>query len=276
MAKKANKQLPQKTCTAQNYKNKEKTDTFGQLKILNYNCRGLASEARLVEMEAALAKVEWDIIGLSEVKRKGEGLFLRKSGNYFYFFGETPGQKGVGFLFKKEIWNKIQEIKSINERIAVAKMVVGDDAVLTIIQCYAPTAGAEEKAKEDFYARLQETLDAEKEKMVIVMGDLNGKVGINEIEEPCVGKFGLGDRNPEGERIIEFARTNNLKIANTFFWKRAERRWTWISPNGDSKNEIDYCLTDAGLVVKDYSIISKFEFSSDHRLGRCVIKVPHR
>lgn len=70
--------------------------------ILNYNRGGLENEDRLIELEAALIEVKWDIMGLSEVRRKGEGLIQRKSGNYFYYFGETKGQKGVGFLIKKD------------------------------------------------------------------------------------------------------------------------------------------------------------------------------
>lgn len=56
---------------------------------------------------------------LSEVRRKGERLTLRKSGNYFYYFGEIKGQRGVVFLIKKEMWANVVEIKAVTERIAV-------------------------------------------------------------------------------------------------------------------------------------------------------------
>lgn len=41
------------------------------LRIIHYNCRGVASEDRLVELETALTRVKWDIMGISEVKRLG-------------------------------------------------------------------------------------------------------------------------------------------------------------------------------------------------------------
>ena len=37
--------------------------------------------------------------------------------------------------------------------------------------------------------------------------------------------------------LVEFAERQKFKIMNTFFKKRLNRRWTWISPNGATKNE---------------------------------------
>ena len=50
------------------------------------------------------------------------------------------------------------------------------------------------------------------------MGDFNAKVGIgNDVNEICTGKFGSGNRNVRGERLVEFATYKNLRIENTFF-----------------------------------------------------------
>ena len=40
------------------------------------------------------------------------------------------------------------------------------------------------------------------------------------------------------------ATSNKLKIMNTQFQKKAERRWTWRSPDGNSKHAIDEIMTD--------------------------------
>ena len=55
---------------------------------------------------------------------------------------------------------------------------------------------------------------------------------------------------------------------NTFFKKRLHRRWTWISPNGVTKNEIDYILTDKPQTFTDVSVINSFNTGSDHRMIR--------
>lgn len=48
------------------------------------------------------------------------------------------------------------------------------------------------------------------------MGDFNARVGRGE-ELPYAGKYGLGERNDRGSRLIEFCAKNNLVITNTWF-----------------------------------------------------------
>ena len=42
------------------------------LRVATYNVRSLLGDDRLIELEEELEGVEWDIIGLSEVRRQGE------------------------------------------------------------------------------------------------------------------------------------------------------------------------------------------------------------
>ena len=53
---------------------------------------------------------------------------------------------------------------------------------------------------------------------------------------------------------------------NTQFQKKAGRRWTWRSPDGHTKNEIDYIMTDKPSMVTDVSVINFFNIGSDHRM----------
>ena len=56
------------------------------------------------------------------------------------------------------------------------------------------------------------------------------------------GKFGLGIQNEEGQRLIEFCQENALIIANTLFQQHKRRLYTWTSPDGQHRNQIDYIL----------------------------------
>ena len=56
------------------------------------------------------------------------------------------------------------------------------------------------------------------------------------------GKFGLGIRNEAGQRLIEFCQENALVIANTLFQQHKRRLYTWTSPDGQHRNQIDYIL----------------------------------
>ena len=54
--------------------------------------------------------------------------------------------------------------------------------------------------------------------------------------------FGLGVQNEAGQRLIEFCQENALVIANTLFQQHKRRLYTWTSPDGQHRNQIDYIL----------------------------------
>ena len=56
------------------------------------------------------------------------------------------------------------------------------------------------------------------------------------------GKFILGIWNEAGQRLIAFCRENVLVIANTLFQQHKRRLYTWTSPDGQHRNQIDYIL----------------------------------
>ena len=53
---------------------------------------------------------------------------------------------------------------------------------------------------------------------------------------------------------------------NTQFQKKAGRRWTWRSPDGCTKHEIDYIMTDKPSMVTDMTVINRINIGSDHRM----------
>ena len=56
------------------------------------------------------------------------------------------------------------------------------------------------------------------------------------------GKFGLGVQNEAEEKLTEFCQKNALVIANTFFQQHKRRFYTWTSPDGQHRNQMDYIL----------------------------------
>ena len=71
--------------------------------------------------------------------------------------------------------------------------------------------------------------------------DWNAKVGSQETPE-VTGKFGLGAQKKAGQRLIEFCQENALVIGNNLFQQHKRRRYTWTSPDGQHRNQIDYIL----------------------------------
>ena len=114
---------------------------------------------------------------------------------------------------------------------------------ITVIQVYAPTSNAEEAEVERFYEGLQDLLELTPKKDVLfIIGNWNAKVGSQETPE-VTGKFGLGIQNEAGQRLIKFCQENALVITNTLFQQQHKRRlYTWTSPDGQHRNQIDYIL----------------------------------
>ena len=105
--------------------------------------------------------------------------------------------------------------------------------------------------------------------MLVVMGDLNAKVGEDNIRnERVMGKQGLGIRNDNGERFIELCQFNNLVIGGTRFQKKDIYKATWTSPNRRTKNQIDHIAINAKWKssLLDVTACRGEDVGSDHYL----------
>ncbi|XP_072020278.1 craniofacial development protein 2-like [Amphiura filiformis] len=107
-----------------------------------------------------------------------------------------------------------------------------------------------------------------------LMGDLNDKVG--EDNEGCeMGKHGLGVRNDNGERLVDFCNLNNLVITGTIFPHRQIHKQTWVSPDGRTKNQIDHVMVSRQhrISVQDTRAMRGADIYSDHQLLRTKLKI---
>ncbi|GFO10588.1 endonuclease-reverse transcriptase [Plakobranchus ocellatus] len=132
---------------------------------------------------------------------------------------------------------------------------------LKIIQFYVPTTIYDDEDVDIFHEELGNALDDDKSKYNIMMGDFNAKMG----------PFGTGEKNVTGERLINFAEEGNLTITNRLFKKQEKRMWTWESPDGTTRNQIDFIVTSEKNISKDCGVITKINISSDHRMVRARI-----
>ena len=139
---------------------------------------------------------------------------------------------------------------------------------ITVIQVHAVTSNTEEAEVEQFYEDLQDLLELTPQKDVLfIIGDWNAKVGSQ--ETPGVtGRFGLGMRNEAGQRLIEFCQENALVIANTLFQQHKRRLYTWTSPEGQHRNQIDCILCSQRWRSSIQSAKTRpgADYGSDHEL----------
>jgi exonuclease III len=141
---------------------------------------------------------------------------------------------------------------------------------------YAPHNEKEDE-KEQFYQELQETVDGcNKNDIIIVMGDLNAKVGNdNSGYERTMGVHGLGVQNDNGERLCEFCQMNGLVITGTLFPHKDIHKATWVSADGRVKNQIGYLLISGQWrsSVLDSRVQRGADVNSDHYLVRNRIRL---
>ena len=139
---------------------------------------------------------------------------------------------------------------------------------ITVIQVYSPASNAEGAEDEWFHEDLQHLLELTPQKDIIfIIGDWNAKVESQEIPG-VTGKFGLRVKNEAGQKLIEFCQENTPVITNTLFQQHKRRLYTWTSPDGQYRNQIDYILYSQRWrsSIQSAKTRPEADYGSDHEL----------
>ena len=141
-----------------------------------------------------------------------------------------------------------------------------------VIQAHAPTNEAIDEEKDEFYSQLQDSISScSRHDMIIVMGDLNAKVGSSNTHRGKVmGKFGVGIMNDNGERLCDFCSVNGLVITGTIFPHKEIHKLTWRSPDGKTVNQIGHVMVNGRMraSIMDTRVMRGADVYSDHYLLR--------
>lgn len=110
-----------------------------------------------------------------------------------------------------------------------------------------------------------------------LVGDFNAKLGKREEEsEVSIETFSYDQRNERGDTLLNFLQQHNLFAMNSFFTAKRQRKWTWASPDGVTKNEIHYIITNRKATVKNVTVLNRFTTGSDHRMVRAKVTLNTR
>ena len=105
-----------------------------------------------------MARVNTDILGISELKWTGMGEF-NLDGHYIYYCGQESLRKnGVPIVVNKRVQNAVLGCSLKNDRM-ISVCFQGKLFNVMVIQVYAPTSNAEEAEIEWFYEDLQDLLE---------------------------------------------------------------------------------------------------------------------
>lgn len=176
------------------------------LHLCTLNTRTLRTPESLQELELALINIKRDILGISEMRRNGEGR-RRKKGVHYVLQGQNCRPPwSVGFVIKTKLKNRIKEFEGISDRIAVLHMSIPNyKKDWSIVQLYATMEQADKNDLESFYNNLSKIARKYSDNHLVIMGDFNAQVGKRESKEEFImGNFGHGKRSTNGHKLIGF------------------------------------------------------------------------
>ncbi|XP_064107935.1 uncharacterized protein LOC135216493 [Macrobrachium nipponense] len=217
---------------------------MGQLNIGSMTGRGreLAELMRIKRVD--ILCVQETLWKGNRAKELGDGYELIYSG------ANEQGRNGVGVVLSGEMKNAVTEVNRKNDCIMRVKICYGWRGTMNIISAYAPQVGCAEEEMSSFRNEMNEvTQELEKPERIEVVTEFNGHVGNeNDVIERVHGGYGIGERNPEGESLVDFAMSFNMAIVCTFFKKKREHLITYR--NGSRCTQIDYLHHNRSRLVE--------------------------
>ncbi|KAH0999124.1 hypothetical protein HUJ05_005177, partial [Dendroctonus ponderosae] len=211
----------------------------------------LLADQKVTQLETELDKIKWNIEGLSEVRRREESQITLKTGHIFHYRGEEETSNiGVGMIVHKKPLYQI-----------IANLI-------EMKRVFTLTSTSSEKDLDAFHKTINDELEENTNYHTLLISNLNTKLGRKKDEaETSLGTHGFDERNERGSTPQLLPRTLSL-FNNYFFAKRLQRKWTWISSDGNTKNEIDCIITNRKEKVHDVAVLNRLFIGSDHRMIR--------
>ena len=112
------------------------------------------NQGKLEVVKQEMARVNVDILEISELKWTGMGEF-NSDDHYIYYCGQDSLRRnGVAITVNKRSRNAVLGCNLKNDRM-ISVRFPGKPLNITVIQAYAPTSNAEEAEVEQFYEGLQ-------------------------------------------------------------------------------------------------------------------------
>ena len=122
------------------------------------------NQGKLEVVKQEMARVNINILGISELKWTGMGEF-NWDDHYIYYCGqESLRRNGVAIIVNKRVWNAALGCNVKNDRM-ISVHFQGKPFNITIIQVYALTNNPEEAEVERFYEDLQDFLELTPQKL---------------------------------------------------------------------------------------------------------------
>ncbi|KAK3523731.1 hypothetical protein QTP70_009249 [Hemibagrus guttatus] len=222
------------------------------------------------ELADMMERRKVDILCVQETRWKGSKARSIGAGFKLFYYGVDSKRNGVGVVLKEEFVRNVLEVKRVSDRVMSLKLEI-EGVMLNVVSGYAPQVGCELEEKERFWSELDEVMESiPTGERVVIGADFNGHVGEgNTGDEEVMGKFGVKERNFEGQMVVDFAKRMDMAVVNTYFQKREEHRVTYKS--GGRRTQVDYILCRRGNLkeISDCKVVVGESVARQHRMVVC-------
>ena len=113
------------------------------------------NQGKLEVIKQEMARVNVDILGISELKWTGMGECNSDDHYIYYCIQESIRRNGVAIMVNRRVWNAVLGCNLKNYRM-ISVRLQSKPFNITVIQVYAPTSNTEEAEVEQFYEDLQD------------------------------------------------------------------------------------------------------------------------
>ena len=215
-------------------------------------CPGLSHDIKEIDdtrktaiINRELKRLDIDIAALQETRLAADGSIKEKDYTFFWQGKEPeePRIHGVGLAVKNSLLPEIEPPSKGTPRILLLRLSSSSGPV-NILSIYAPTLSSSVEAKDEFYEELESTIKAiPPTEELYLLGDFNARIGADHDSWPrCIGHFGVGKMNENGQRLLELCTFNDLCITNTFFQSKLQHKVSWRHPRSHHWHQPDLVI----------------------------------
>ncbi|MCJ8748701.1 hypothetical protein PDJAM_G00167790 [Pangasius djambal] len=220
------------------------------------------------ELADMMERSKVDILCVQETRWKGSKSRSIGAGFKLFYYGVDSKRNGVGVVLKEEFGRNVLEVKRVSDRVMSLKLEI-EGVMLNVVTGYAPQVGGELEEKERFWSELDEVIgNIPTGERVVIGADFNGHVGEGNTGDEEL-KFGVKERNLEGQMVVDFAKRMDMAVVNTYFQKREEHRVSYKC--GGRSTQVDYILCRRGSLkeISDCKVVVGESAARQHRMLVC-------
>ncbi|XP_014780240.1 craniofacial development protein 2-like [Octopus bimaculoides] len=229
-------------------------------------------------IDRELKRLNMDIAGLQETRLPSNGK-LKEQDFTFFWQGRDPEelrQHGVGFAVRNSLLSSMEPPSGGTERILSLRFLSPSGSV-HLLSIYAPTLYSSEETNDQFYKDLNCVIrNIPTNENIYFLGDSNARVGSDHDSWPiCVGHFGTGNMNDNGQRLLGFCTYHNLCITNTSFTNKPSHKASWRHPRSHHWHQLDLIITRRSFLnsVQLTRSYHSADCDTDHSLIRSRVRI---